>query len=429
MMHKNIIFSIFEKITKLLLLLAFSSLVSKFISLEVYGEYSYHLLIFSTISFLIPFGLDTYFINDVSKKAISAKSALVNLAFVRLFMSIFCFVIFLLFVYISSFDFSIKTTFFIFIAFLFFSLDILDVFYRAKNEIYKVSLVKIVSYLLSFLIKVTLIYFSSDYLIYSFSFDFVIVILIYFVFIVRGYLVLPFSIRDIMCFFNLNYILRYIKLGFGVVVSYFIINIYMKLDQFMINDILGYNELGLYSLSVQISMALSLVVQVTLSVCFRNLNSSKTNKWRYIFTFNNLVFFLSFFFFLFIRDELWVFIFGDDVSGLSDLLLLMVLNAYIYSIGCVLNAWVSINSSVVRLSLSYLFSSLLAYVLNYYFIPEFGVEGAALATVISQTFAILILPCLMDRAVWAIIYEWLYSLTFLFRPSEVNKSIRFLLTS
>ncbi len=192
--------------------------------------------------------------------------------------------------------------------------------------------------------------------------------------------------------FDIDIAKSLLQSSWPLIISGMAVSMYMKIDQIIINKILGNKATGEYAIAVQLSEAwLVLTVLITktylpvlsnLKLIDENLFESKIIKiYRLLFylglAISSITFFLS--------DIIVSIIFGEQYASSS-----MVLKIYIWSITLVyLNnvSWIwYINNNLQHYAtIRLLCGLLLNIILNFMWIEKYGLAGAAYATILSYT--------------------------------------------
>ena len=172
--------------------------------------------------------------------------------------------------------------------------------------------------------------------------------------------------------------------------------IYMKIDQVMIKNMIGNEASGLYAVAVKLSEFWYFIPTIICASLFPAIiNAKNTNSDIYKKRLKNLFLMLavisigiSFFITIFSKIII-VKLFGQAYTGS-----LIVLRTYVWSaipifLEVAMGSYL-IAENEIKISLwSTISGAILNIILNIFFIPIYGIEGAAVATLISYTFVIL----------------------------------------
>jgi len=191
-----------------------------------------------------------------------------------------------------------------------------------------------------------------------------------------------------------------LRVSYNYILSTMMITIYGQTDKLMIKQFLGEKEVGYYATAVSICSMWTFVLQAIIDSIYptilrlHSLDKKKFNdKNRQLYA---IVFYLS------IIVSIGIFILGDwgieilygaeYVSTGVPLKIITWYTAFSY-LGVARNAWIVSEGKQRYLKYMYFSAAVINIILNYVFIPRIGVAGAALASLITQIFTSMILPC------------------------------------
>lgn len=183
------------------------------------------------------------------------------------------------------------------------------------------------------------------------------------------------------------YMVTLIKETFPLVLSGVAVILYQKIDQLMIKHIMGYDALGLYSANLTVVTMFSILPMMYAQVASKSIHvdGSDFNILRYVRAVSYIGLSLS----------LLIFVFGDSVVYYGFGLRYQIDSGIWYSLALI-PFLISTGAAATQVLIaknrqSYVWiKSFIALgvnmVLNYFMIPIYGMEGAAVATVVSLLF-------------------------------------------
>jgi len=182
------------------------------------------------------------------------------------------------------------------------------------------------------------------------------------------------------------------------------VSIYMRIDQVMIKEIMNSNAVGQYSAAVSLSQAWYFIPTVIGSSLFPAIiNAKKINKKLYYGRVQNLydlMVLLAISIALpltFLSDLLVNLLFGSEFTETGSVLSVHIWAGVFVFLGVSGSKW-TLNENLQRYSSLCLFIGMLAnIVLNLVMIPKFGIIGAALATLFSQSISVVFAPLLFKQ--------------------------------
>lgn len=192
--------------------------------------------------------------------------------------------------------------------------------------------------------------------------------------------------------FDLNLIKREFNYGNLIFLASFFHYLNYRVDQFMINHMLGKSELGIYSVGVQLAeLALLIPASVAAPLLGNLLNKSVDNKKeiksvtaltvKFTLYVTGVVAIIGI-----LMSPLVTILYGEPFARSSTVLVVLLLGIVAASIGKVAPSYyVSIGKPITPLVLAFCVF-LVNLVANIFFIPKYGILGAALASTISYTF-------------------------------------------
>ncbi|MEL6352330.1 MAG: flippase [Cyanobacteria bacterium J06627_28] len=179
--------------------------------------------------------------------------------------------------------------------------------------------------------------------------------------------------------------------GWPFIISGLAITVYMKIDQLMIGTMVGSQELGLYSVAVQITEAFYLIPVAFVNSSFPSLIRAKnTDESQFysnlqdLYSRVSMMSYLSIVIVLIFSKNILLSLYGVTYGGAAPLLVLLIWSVLFVALGTAQSAYmVSMNWNKMYLQMV-LIASVINIVLNYLLLPIFGALGAAVATVFSQ---------------------------------------------
>lgn len=173
----------------------------------------------------------------------------------------------------------------------------------------------------------------------------------------------------------------------------FAIVIYMKIDQLMIGKMLNSEELGIYSIAVTISQVVYFLPGTLINAFYPKIAEKARNKQPYEDDVSTLGAVLIILFILFavcctfVIPHFIPLIFGKVYTEAGNVIKIHSWAGIFVALGCVNSYWLVLNG-LQRYSLyANGIGAVFNFALNFIFIPIFGINGAAVTTVLSQMMA------------------------------------------
>ncbi|WP_324187442.1 flippase [Vibrio hibernica] len=182
-----------------------------------------------------------------------------------------------------------------------------------------------------------------------------------------------------------------LKESWPLILSGLVVSMYMKIDQVMIKSILGSADVGQYAAAVRLSEVWYFIPMVISSSLFPAiLNAKKISKELYYLRIQRLYDFMAWTAIVitipmtFLSDWVVHLLYGAQFSQTAGVLMIHVWSAVFVFLGVASSKWF-ISEGLQRYSFyRSLVGAILNVVINLVLIPQHGIYGAAIATLISQ---------------------------------------------
>ena len=180
-----------------------------------------------------------------------------------------------------------------------------------------------------------------------------------------------------------------------LILSSIAITIYMRVDQLMISSMSGNSELGLYSAAVQLTEAFYLIPIALVNSTFPKIVRLRKDNEKEFYTslqslYNkvSLTSYASVLFVSIFSERLLSILYGENYIGAVPVLRVLIWSAVFVALGVARSSFmVAMNWTKIQL-VTVVIASTINVILNYALIPEYGGLGAAIATALSQWFAV-----------------------------------------
>jgi O-antigen/teichoic acid export membrane protein len=366
--------------------------VARFLGPEQFGIYSYAVAIVAIFGVISKFGLDSILVRELIKRPDKEQRLLGTAFWLRVFGSILAFFIIALFLLFSLEKSSTKIyTLIISGGLIFQSFEVIDYYFQSKVLSKYVTLCRIIQLSFSAVLKLYLIFIKADLV------WFVLVILI-------DQITLGFTLslayfsqnkQNFYKYFSFKIAKQFLNDSWPLIFSGFVIMLYMRIDQIMIKSMLNENKMGIYAAAVRLSESYYFIPSVIANSLFPAIMNAKNNnaelfsmrlKQLYI-----ILFWLALIIAIpvsFFSDWLIQFLYGNEFIGAGDVLSISVW-AGIFTFLSVGTGQYLIAENLTKVAfVRNLVSACINIILNFIFIPIYGINGAAWATLISYFFSI-----------------------------------------
>jgi polysaccharide transporter, PST family len=197
---------------------------------------------------------------------------------------------------------------------------------------------------------------------------------------------------------------KLLKDSWPMVLSGVSVAIYMKIDQVMLAQMLGAKAVGIYSAAIGLSEIWYFVPMAIVSSVFPSVVQARRDDellyYRRIQKLFSLMVVLSLSIAVpitFISSRLILALYGADFSAAGQVLAIHIWASLFVFLGVAQGPW-DLAESMTKITLFRLSSgAVLNIVLNIFMIPEYGIVGAAVATVMSQAVASVLLNVVVKK--------------------------------
>jgi O-antigen/teichoic acid export membrane protein len=281
---------------------------------------------------------------------------------------------------------------------------VIDAYFQSQVQSKYIMQVQIVGNLVSAFVKLLLIYTKQPlvYFIYAYTFDFFLISVgYYFTYQRKQRSVLKWS-------FNYRLATKLLKYSWPLIISGIMVSLYMKIDAIMLQNMAGVKEAGAYATVAQFSEAWNFIPAVIVTSLFPAiLNAKRDDVTRYKKRIQHLY-------------DLMVYLslpVAVIITFASPLIYKLLTPEYAYAAPVLsVHIWSGVFVFLGAASSQYLiaenfnkltfvrtgFGAIVNIVLNLILIPQMGMMGAAVATLIayaSATFFIIFIPKVSDQGV------------------------------
>ncbi|MDP3587816.1 MAG: flippase [Sulfuricurvum sp.] len=371
--------------------------IARYLGPENFGILSYAMAFIAFFSFLSTLGLNSIVVREIAKDENINDSVMGATFYLKLYGGILAFLLGSILIFTMKTDDVLlqMMVILLLVGYIFQSFDTIEYSFQAKVLSKYIVIAKNSAFLVSSLLKIYLI--LNEFDVIYFAIISLLEIFLSSVFMILIYLKLGFSIMTWKA--NHTVMKALLKDSWPLMLSTFFITIYMKIDQIMIESFLDMQSVGLYSVAVRLSEAwyfIPTIIVGTLMPYFVKLKDSNYELYIYrLKQVNTGMFWMSFIVGLiatFFGETIIILLFGEVYKDAFMALSLSIWAGIFVSIGLATSFWViSENLQIYRL-IGTGIGVMLNIVANYFLIPEYGITGAAVATLITQGLGIWVIP-------------------------------------
>lgn len=388
---KNTSWLFTEKILRIVSSLFVGVWVARYLGPERFGLFNYSQSFVGLFAAIATFGLDGIVIRELVKDE-SKKDILLGTAFVLKLIGAFLVIslVTLFTLFNSSDDNTNLLIFVISSALIFQSLTVIDFYFQSKVRSKYVVFTNIIGLIISSLIKVVLILNKAPLIFFAF------VIVIDSVFLSIG--LSFFYHKKKMSFRNWGFrkeiAFKLLKNSWPIVLSGIAVSFYMRIDQVMIREMVGNEQLGQYAAAVRLSEMWYFIPTIIVASLFPAIiNAKKQSSELYDIRIQRLYSFLIIMSVVFalpmtlFSNKIVVLLYGKMYSNAGEVLMVHIWAGLFVSLGVAGGQWLLTENLQIFSSINTAIGAIINILLNFILLKTIGIKGAAWATLIAYFFA------------------------------------------
>ncbi|MEE9450262.1 MAG: flippase [Ignavibacteriaceae bacterium] len=388
-----------EKIVRILISFVVTIFVIRYLGPKDFGLLSYALSFYGLFSAISILGLETITIRELVKNPDKRDDLLGSVFLLRLLGGVSTIIFIALTLNFSGESTNISILILIVSSSaIFHSFSVVDYYFRAEVKAKYSVYIFLSTVLIVAIIKIMLIIFEAQLIYFAIAFS------VEFILAAAGFMIVyRFNKLKLSRWkFNKEIAVSLLKDSWPLILSGLAISVYMKVDQVMIKNMLNSEEVGFYAVAVRLSEAWYFIpVALTSSLFPAIVNAKKVGEEFYNNRIQKLYDILAWMAIaialpvsIFSSDIIRI-IFGNEFNSAAPVLTIYVWAGVAVFLGVASNQYLA-NENYTKLSFFRTFIGMIFnVVLNFILIPEYGIVGAAVATLISYSvavFSIILFP-------------------------------------
>lgn len=279
------------------------------------------------------------------------------------------------------------------ISVLFNSTDTINYWYQSKLEAKKISIISTIAYAISSIYKVLVIFLNKDvvWVAFATTFDAIIIALVLLFMYKRD--------KGQKFIFSIETAKNLFKQSYHFILSGLMVSIYAQMDKIMIGSVLNVTEVGFYTTAVTISTLWSFVPNAIIQTASPVINDAKNNNNdKYIRRLKQLyaaLVYLSILYSIFVTifaKPIILILYGKQYLASIPALKIVVWYCAFSFLGVAKNIWLVCEGKQKYEKWFTLLGAATNLLLNTILIPQYGIVGAAIATLITQISTNFIYP-------------------------------------
>lgn len=391
---KNMSWLFLEKLLRVVVGLFIGVWIARYLGPENFGIFSYAQSFVGLFVAFASLGIDSIIVREIVKNEI-LREKLLNTAFwIKIMGSIIVVVSILI-----TINFTTNTTFTNLIIFImtsstiFQSFNVINLHFQSKVQSKYIVYSNIIFLFISSILKIVLI--INDANVVAFAWMVVVDSILQSVFIIYFYIKCNNKITSIIQLnFDFPYAKNILRDSWPLILTTLAISVYMQMDQIMIHNMLGSYEVGQYTAALRISEGFYFIPAIIVGSLFPAIVNSKelssTIYYSRLQKLYDLMVFLALLIILpmtFLSDYVIDLLYGKEYSQSATVLLIHIWTSVFVFLGVAFSMVLASENKTLKSFYRTLFGAVANVILNYILIPKYGINGAAIATLISQIMA------------------------------------------
>lgn len=196
---------------------------------------------------------------------------------------------------------------------------------------------------------------------------------------------------------NFNLVHKIVKESFYLWISYIAFLLYTQIDKLMLGNFLGNKEVGIYSIAVQLTSFLAILIvpiQTSLFPKMLELYRSDYNKYYNFFLKMNTIITQLYLFLciisIFIVKKLFLYVFSSEYISAITIYGILTISIFFKANGALQTGHMTIKEITKKSCYKTFLGLFMNIILNCFLIKKYGVNGAAIATSITQCLVLFV---------------------------------------
>ena len=382
-----------EKILRMVVGLFVGIWVARYLGPEQFGLFSYAQSFVGLFTAIATLGLDGIVVRELVKDE-SRRDELIGTAFyLKLIGAIAVLIVLAVAIQFTSNDhYTNVLVFIIASATIFQAFNVVDMYFQAKVLSKYVVYANVISLFVSSIVKIVLILNDAPLLAFAWAtlFDSVVLALGFIYYYIKNNS--TFNIQHLT--FKRETAVSLLKDSWPLILSGIVISIYMKIDQVMIQEMMGSEAVGQYAAAVRISEAWYFIPMVVASSLFPAIiNAKKQSEELYYARLQklyDLMVWMAIAIALpmtFLSDWLINLLYGEQYSEAGSVLMIHIWAGVFVFLGVSFGKFLTTENLTRKAFYRTLLGAILNVIFNFILIPKYGINGAAIATLLGQLIA------------------------------------------
>lgn len=386
---KNTSWLLGEKILRLIVGVFVGIWVARYLGPKQFGLFNYAQSFVGLFAVTATLGLDGIVVRELVKDKTITEVIIGTAFWLKLIGAIVSIILLTIAINFTSNDSYTNILFFIIAsATIFQAFNVIDFYFQSEVLSRYIVYANTISLFLSSIIKIILILNGADLLSFTWVilFDSLVLSLGFIYFFVKRSNVKIKNIR-----FDKQIAIALLKDSWPLFLSGIVISIYMKVDQVIIKQLLGSEEVGQYAAATRLSEAWYFIPMVIASSLFPAIISAKNQSKELYYSrlqkLYDLMVWMSIAIALpmtFLSDTIVNIVYGSQYNEAGSVLMIHIWTGVFVFLGVAFSGYLSVENLTKKAFYRTLLGAILNVILNYILIPKYGINGSAIATLLGQ---------------------------------------------
>lgn len=365
--------------------------IARYLGPEEFGVLSYVLAIATFMMAISRFGMDAILVRELVSTPEKEQLLMGTAFWLMVVAALGCYILVGAVIWSTAELVSVKIyTSIIALSTIFTSCSVVDFYFQSQVKAKYSAACKSVTLFLMSVVKLYLIFIQADFIWFVFAFlmDYAVLGLVFIVAAFYG------KGCGFLKLFSWSDAKEMLKSAWPLVLGAVAIQVYMRIDQIMIRNMLGLHEVGVYSAAVRIYEAWAIVTaMITVSLLpaiVKLKQGDEENYHKRMTQLFRLVIWMSVFAAIavsLVSEQLMVLAFGEEYRESAPVVDIIMWTAVFAAMGSVSARYFNVEKMEKKFALRTALAALLNVGLNFLLIPIYGIKGAAIATLSCTFFA------------------------------------------
>ena len=399
---KNTSWLFAEKILRMIVGLFVGIWVARYLGPEQFGLFSYAQSLVALFTAIATLGLDGIVIREIVKDESRAGELLGTAFWLKLFGAVAVLGVLSIVIHFISNDCEANTLVLIIAsATIFQAFNVIDFYFQAKVLSKYIAFANMFSLFLSSLVKIIFILYGASLIAFVWVILFDSVVLacgfIYFFTTYKKFNALHITFSKITA-------VALLRDSWPIIIASGAISVYVKIDQVMIQEMLGSYAVGQYAAAIRFSEVWYFIPIVVASSLFPSIvNAKKQSEELYNYRVQKLYDFIVWIAIAiaipmtYLSEWIVNGLYGDQYNEAGNVLRIHIWSGVFVFLGVVSGTWLLTEGLQLFSTINTIVGAIINVLLNYILIPRVGIEGAAWATVVAYAFSGYILLIIHNK--------------------------------